>query len=341
MTVSLSTSSYNTAAQCLKRYEYRNVHNLVPRPRDQKAALRRGIWIHRLLEVYYSGQGEWEIELFALEQWAREHGVEEKAINEVSTETRTIFENYLNFWAKNGTADDQWEPVAQEQAITVSLNGLEIRATIDLIVRNRRGLWIVEHKSTSQIPSAIWRAIDPQTLIQLFVAIYSGVYPGVQGIIFNYLSTKLPKVPQVKGDGRFYANTATTTAEQFEQAKIEVLTKWEGPASEMYRYLDEQRAKLVRDGEFYQRYPVERPPGMLRETLLDLYAIAAEIEQAQRTGHYRRAFHPITCERFCDYSRLCAAEYILGGPSETNRETDFVIETEDLRWMGRKEIGIG
>ena len=60
--LSLSSSAYRDASNCLKRYQYRWLDNLVPVPRDAKPALRRGIWLHRTLELHDLGE-PWEAEL--------------------------------------------------------------------------------------------------------------------------------------------------------------------------------------------------------------------------------------------------------------------------------------
>ena len=93
-------------------------------------------------------------------------------------------------------------------------------------------------------------------------------------------------------------------------------------------------AKHVSDSYYYQHYSVIRPIDNIRETIKDLKDVLWSIEQAERTGYYRRAFNVITCRRFCSYANLCAIEYVTGRPNEEMRRTDFVQETPEIRGEG-------
>lgn len=333
----LSTSSLNEAAQCLKRYEYHHIDHLVPKPSRLPAAMRRGTWLHRAIEAYHQGKNPQEA-LKPMVEWALNHGIEQEQIQEMFKDVSRIFNGYVQYWK---TQPDPWEFVLAERPLLIEGKTHTLQATVDLVVKDRLGTWIVEHKSTVDIPPASWRAVDPQTAIQYAACKLSDdpVLQGVDGIIFNYLKTSDPGVPRFKiKDGEPYANMAITTSKVWDEAvrtNEHVLEHMEDDGYQ--EKLAAWRNEYVQDGAFYQRYRVLRPDGNIQETFKDVESILAAIVEAQRTGHWHRSFHVLTCRRFCNYSDLCVVEYTSGQKSETLRDELFVQETPDIRWEGRIE----
>lgn len=333
--VSLSTSAFNCYSQCPKRYEYQHVDHLVPVPRNVRPVIRRGIWIHAALEEYHKGN-QWGLVLGKMSHWAEQHGVPEDQLNTIYREVDDIMQGYIAYWEKYGTP---YKTIATEKKLEwTTKSGDVLSATLDMLAEDRDGLWIWEHKSTSEIPPASWRAIDPQTMIQVMVAIANGL--NVVGVRFNYLWTKPPSRPRVKKNGEFYANAegTKTTSIVWDEIAVEHATLarqagWDGERIQAYQA--EWRDKLVNDGAFYQRYDVYRSPANIRETAKDLQTVLRELKASLETGSFRRAFHVTGCRRFCSYSDLCVLEYVRGGKVEEVRSLDYVVETPEIRSEGR------
>lgn len=310
----LSSTSLADASKCLKAFDYKWNQRLAPRPRDFRPVMRRGIWLHKCLEEINRGN-DWRAAITPMKAWGLEHGVDEAQLDEIEAETIEIIEGYLDYWSTRG---GQWKAHAIELPLQLKLGSHVLQATVDRIAENEQGLWIWEYKSTAKIPSSSWRSVDPQTALQFFLARQAGY--DVQGIIFDYLVTSLPELPRWKKDGTLYANCGQTTNRRFSGGANKAT--YDG-----IEIRDEKGDfdKLVNDSLFYQRYPVFRPEGTIRETMRDIVQLVRDLESAQATGHYRRSFSLLTCPRFCAYQELCAAEYGLGREAQTLRQELFVL----------------
>jgi hypothetical protein len=312
----LSTTAFNDASLCLKKYEYRWIHNLIAKPSGVSQPMRRGIWIHRALEVFDQG-GDWQRALLECRHWAVERGVEEEKASEVFAECVLLVQGYIDFWK-----DDTWEFVSSEERLVHQLNAdLTLSATLDLLVKWRGGFWLVERKSTGDIPNASWRTVDPQTMIQFALCHLSEKY-NVQGVIFDYILTKPAAVPRIKKDGKLYANTSPTTSVAWEQA----VRQEQVALRPMDSWLD-RRSEFVRDGLWYQRYPVFKFDAAVKSTFDDLSGIVDRLRRAEAAGVYSRLNYLPICKRMCTYSSLCAHEYSTGHPAELLRRDNFDLDT--------------
>lgn len=312
----LSSTIYADASQCLKKFEYRWRDKLVPAPKNVNTRMRAGIWIHKCLEEYHQGHN-WVSALVDMVEWASSHGVDEEKVQEIYAEVKDIMQGYIDFYRDKplGTVLAAEYPVVYDFG-----NGAGIRATVDLIVQNAEGVWIVEHKSTSEIPPASWRSVDPQTALQFWLCHATGQFKP-DGIIFNYLLTKKPAEPRWKKDGTLYANATPTTSAAFNRG-LQALG-YERPVG--HNLTD--RAALVNDALFYRRFPVMRPEDNVRSTMQDIIATLRDVRAAEAAGWYRRSFHVLTCRRFCPYAELCVHEMSIGKESSTLRSELFQIDT--------------
>lgn len=195
----LSTTAINEASLCLKRYEYHYVAGLVPKADRVSPALRRGIWVHAALaEVarrFPTGGLSSEVDsavessLDMCMSWAERHGADPAVLERMRDECRDVLRNYFAYWGPDGS----WGTilaVEEPLVLTVGDPPIALRATVDKIVRRPGGdVWIIEHKTTSRIPTATWRAVDPQTAIQIALAATQEQYKDIRGIIFDYIQT--------------------------------------------------------------------------------------------------------------------------------------------------------
>lgn len=320
----LSTTAYGQASSCLRKYQYAQVDKLVPKYDLLAPNIRKGIWMHALLAAYHNG-GDVTQELTRLVDWATSNGIAAEKIEEASLFCSNLIGQYTDYY-EDPSRLEKWEVISTEYPYTLELPkiGVTLRATVDMVIKNNRGIFIVEHKTTSDIPNPNWRAVDPQTMLQLILVQKAGIQ--VDGVLFNYLLTKEPPVPRVTKDGLFYKTELTTTTAAFEKAWPEVRAKWKGTFGEMEKYKDEEMARMVNDSAWFQRYYVFRPDEALVETLKDVAGVIRMVKQAEEAGHYPRNFHIITCQRFCSYSELCVTEYIHGRKAEGLRQEMFQID---------------
>ena len=330
-TLSISSTGLSDAATCLAKYRYHLVDHLISRPENISKPIRRGIWLHRCLQDHHCGR-DWQKSLARLMGQALEWKLDADAMQEIYDECRLLMLSYVGFWR-----DDNWKIVADEQEYRATFGDVELRATIDTAVRiPGHGLVIVEHKSTSDIPPAAWRAVDPQTALQIILMGANGLR--VDEVLFNYIDTS-PKVPRVTEKRAFHASTGVTTTAHFDQAAAELDAKIRRFAADLSApatvfdpdyetYVKDKRAEYVNDEKFFQRYYVKREPALLRETLLDVRGLVDRIQRAEAMGHYPRSLNVFTCKScFYNHAALCPTEYVKGAPSEVLRTEQFQLDT--------------
>lgn len=323
----LSTTGFNDASMCMRRYYYHHVVGLTPKPDRVHPRVRRGLWIHKAIADHYRGK-DWRASIADAAAWVVERGVPQDVSQSIADECVRILEAYFTHWKEVGD-DDGWTILAVEEPLYLDLaKGVRLRATVDAVIKRRNGgTWIVEHKTTSDIPSPSWRAIDPQTAIQ--VAAAEPRFGRVEGIIFDYILTRKPPSPKLSG-GRLTLSSPTskTTSAVFEVAAERLRRLWEGDEARVEEIIDRSRKEIVDDGVYFQRYEVHRPQEAVDAILIDAAALVAEIKRAHASGVWRRNIHIISCQRFCPYSRLCAAELVMGRECHGMREMEFDIGAE-------------
>ncbi|HEY1295438.1 MAG TPA: PD-(D/E)XK nuclease family protein [Chloroflexota bacterium] len=334
--ISLSSSAYRDASNCLKRYQYRWLDNLVPIPRDQKPALRRGIWLHRTLELIDRGES-WDTELQRMAAWALDQGVEEQKVNDLVGEVADITRQYTAFWDEKW-AQNQWYLEDTEKVVAFSPTpGVKLTATVDVLKRDQQGrLWIWERKTLAEIPDSDWRCVDPQTMLQMVLL---RTQEPVQGVVFDYVCTKNPPRLRVKKGGLLYSgdDERQTTALRLAEALPEIKAKWEPnlnfESPEAYvRWL---YGRVVNDAAWFQRYPTLRDNEHLVENMRDVADTTRNIIAAHHRGHFPRAWNPLTCPLFCPYMRLCANEFQTGHRNEMMRRENFTEATQEMWDQGR------
>ena len=323
----ISSTTYVSARSSLAAYNYKHNLHLVPKPSEIATVLRNGIWIHACLDSFHK-KGDYAAVLDALCAWAIEHGISDEKIEEHKKKTHDIMLGYQNFY----WGQDKWKVIATEEHLEAEIGGVVVTCTLDMrIMHPQYGHMIVEHKSTGEIPSPSWRTVDPQTAIQLWVASQHTFKEGpINGVLFNYLLTKEPAVPQVKKDGEFYANAfdRTTTTASFDKAAKKIKDIWDeqGRGAEADEYIEKGRAVMVNDARFYQRFPILKPDNVIKNTMLDVAMTVGWIRACERTGHWPCQHSALDMKRFCSYGRLCVQEYALGKPSHL-RDEEYVIDT--------------
>jgi hypothetical protein len=332
--VSLSTTAFNDAARCLKRYEYRWVENLVPKPRDVRPAMRRGVWLHRCLQLHDQGE-MWTGELALMGRWAVDHGVPESDVLQTMRETYELVQDYIAYWAGHEESPGPWRTDATEVKVDWEPQpGVRLTSTIDCLKRDASGkLWIWERKSTADIPDSNWRGVDPQTMLQYIEARARGLQ--ITGIVFDYISTRPGTAPRVTQKGALYKGDEDKQVRGRAWAQTEQELRAKGAAES---YIDEMRSRIVSDGSWFQRYYTFRPDDNAMLTLRDVSETLRHVARARQANYYPRSINLLDCRLFCPYGKLCMREYALGRKSEAYREEYMTPGTDDLYYMGRTDV---
>jgi len=190
----ISTNSMmSTFRRCPKQAEFK--YHLRLKPKLLGTPLKRGKWIHELLEYYHSGQ-DWRALHTKLSAKFDELMDEEKEYyGDMPTEILLIMESYIWHYKL-----DTW--IVHEVEITLETefpDGTIFRGKADALIENQFGLWLVDHKSHKSLPNFDYRLLDTQSALYTWAAKRSGI--PVNGFIWNYLRWKPASVPTLIKDG--------------------------------------------------------------------------------------------------------------------------------------------
>lgn len=304
--ISVSWSEAKTRQRCEKQWAYKYLDDL--EPKAKKRAPYLGNWLHRALETHY-GQGDWKIghkeylkewnSLFEeeREELSKKHGPLPQAV-------RRIIKSYLWYWKHDG-----WKVLAAEYEFEIEIgffkvNGVKVivqaKGKIDLIIEDDEGnRWVIDHKSTSQIPDQnAFHAMDPQ--LMLYPVGAKPKFGRIVGIIYNYIKSKPPTIPQLtKKTGQISRRQIVT---DYPTALKFLKDNGYDPAD----FSDFLRP-LRRESRLLKRYRLPRERKVTEQILKDFIATAREIYLSRkRTSHVRNITKD--CRTMCAFHDLCRGE---------------------------------
>lgn len=306
---------------CPKAAQYKYAERLKPRSvtsRDQP--LKRGTWVHELLEAYYKG-----------DDWRKTHAdntrkfnmlldEEKESLGDLPTECLRLMRSYLwHYGANEADPYHGWEVLGTEVTFDAvwpdSEDGNDIyRCRVDLVVRDRYGLLIVDHKTHKTLPDLTFRLLDAASPLYLWAARENG--HDVRGFLWNYIKVKAPTKPKMAYVG--------TTRERLSTQAID--TDWPTYARAIKEYGLDHTAEPYRTRLRQlkaQRWNQDQPqtsPFFRREVLeKDDDMIARVVATSMRTRDRLHADYDDyeLVERssgrhctWCSFSGLCGAEML-------------------------------
>lgn len=326
--VEISWSEVKTFQRCPKQHEYKYVQGLVPKKKSRP--LYVGNWIHRALETYLK-QGDWRIGyreyLADYDKLFDEEKAELDKKGRLPDLIKRVIQSYLWYYRSDG-----WRTVMVERKFKtppIKYRGLKvvIKGIIDLVVEveDENGeIWVVDHKTASQIPDPnSFHAMDPQLMIYPWAV---KVVPELKkelngriprGVVYDYIQSKPPSIPQMTPKtgkiSRRKIKTDYPTLAKFLRENGEDLEDW----VHILR-------PLRRQSPFLRRYKLPREDKVTQEVLRDVLEVAYHIATDERRSR------TITreCRTMCPYHDLCRNE-LNGFDTALQRTTQFTIREED------------
>lgn len=301
-------SMLKTFRRCPKQAEFKYVHRL--KPRMLGSPLKRGTWVHSLLEEHHSGR-DWRIVHAKLStQFDNLFDEEKDYYGDMPTEIKVIMESYE--WHYK---DDPWKVLETEFQIETEFpDGTIYRGKVDALIENSFGIWVVDHKTHKVLPDQNFRLLDAQSALYLWACLRNKI--PVQGFIWNYVRWKAPGIPEpIKNNSRLSKTITDTDYPTLYRA----LKKYQ--AERDYKITAEDRAWLARlkaqryspgnpqESSFFRRDTLEKDNAMLKRVALGNYVTS-------RRMHSYNFTNPDAVERVvergcgfsCSYTDICAAE---------------------------------
>lgn len=297
---------------CPRQTLYKQVDRLKPRVIGQP--LKRGTWMHLLLEEHHSGRDWRKVHAALCAQFAELMDEEKDYYGDLPRECERMMEAYV--WHYKA---DPWKVHEVEYTLEAEFpDGTLYRGKVDAIVENQFGLWIADHKTHGNLPDHTFRLLDAQSALYLWAAYKMGI--PVQGFIWNYIRTKAPSVPAMLKNGSRLSKRLGDTDYLTFTREVKRLQREEGyrirrDDVEMQRRL---RAQAYVPGEpqlspFFRRDVLEKDDAMIKRVASEAYHTAKRMASypfQQRDIVERNV--TTTCSRFCGYRDLCTVELIGG-----------------------------
>ncbi len=291
--------------RCKRQYDYKFVQGLVPKRTG--LPLKRGSWLHELLEAKYTTGGwrakheELSTEFMRLFEEEREYYGDLPAICE------HLMESY-DFYYRVEDEDLRWYSIEKDYEVEMP-HGHTLRFRIDGLVEDSWGIWLAEHKSHKTLPEDDYRFIDMQTARYVWgVQKVEGIE--LTGVLWNYICTTEPKKPKILKSGALSSRKIRTDLFTF------VTTLRENDLDP--RDYRDDILRLKHHNEFFMRQRVPKPKKVIETLVKDAIITADEIE---------RGFSPVrsidrSCSYMCPFLNLCITD-LYGGDSREIIETQY------------------
>lgn len=305
--VAIRQSSIKLWRRCRQAYYYKEVEGI--QKKTTPIALKRGTILHQAIEAYYTGKS-WEDAIYKFKTEYDNLMEEEKEYyGDLPGECYRIMSGYIKLYDK-----------LPEKALAVELdfsdNPVEVfpqiylKGKIDLILENKKGVWVVEHKSHKRLPSESDRFIDLQTAVYVTVAEKLGYK--IDGVLWDYLRTKPPTIPEVLVSGKGISKNKRIDTD-YDTYLATILAHGFNPKD----YADQ--LERVKNNPFYLRRYMPKSQRVIRGLLNELRITALEIEKLKMFPY--RNIDKMVC-RGCQYRSLCEAE-LLGLDSSLIRKAEY------------------
>lgn len=208
--------------------------------------------------------------------------------------------------------------------------GIVFTGHIDKMPRDPQGrVWDMDHKTHKKIPDAEDRLADLQQVFYVWAAPLSG-YPKLAGVIWDYIRTKPPAVPELLKSGELSKRKNIDTDYE---TYLNAILEHELDVGDYKEILNELKPRGYMD--FFQRVQLPSPPkSMVEQVVRDAVLSSQEIRQKGGTSKVRSM--TFQCKQ-CEFFELCQAEF-RGLDSEFIRKTCYETNKEPKHDHSQEEI---
>lgn len=318
-------SMIKTMRQCPRQAGFKYVDRL--KPRMLSKPLKRGTWMHYLLEEHHAGR-DWEAMHRSLTTKYNELFDEEKDLyGDLPKECFQLMESYI--WHYK---DDPWKVLETEFTVETEFpDGRLYRGKVDALVETQHGLYIVDHKTHGKLPGHNFRLLDNQSALYLWAALRMKI--PVEGFIWNYLRTKGMSEPTLLQSGARLSKRMGDTDWLTYTRAIKRLKEERGYKITQADVAFAARLKAQRyvpgepqTSEFFRRNTLEKDRAMLRRVATAAYHTSKRMHEYpwENVDAIERNVDSFKCERFCGYADICSME-LIGGNTAFLRKNNFKV----------------
>jgi hypothetical protein len=319
-TMLLTHSSIAAFKTCRRRYKYRYVDGI--EQKDRPIFFDFGTAVHLALAGHYKGDKP-DVVLQAVDQYFADNqpGIDDPERIGKWNEARELVMGMFNGYIQRYPSET-FKPLVIEREFNLPIldvrgekyEGIRLAGKVDMVAEEN-GLWVVEHKSASQISTAYKRKLTLDAQSMLYLEAMEREYgKRFNGVIYNVLAKAIPEMPAVlKKGGLSQAKSQNTTPELYLKAIADNGLN-QADYTEFLAYLEANRK------EFFYREYLTFSDEEREEWRRELWQIAHDIERATETDSFYR--NTAACVGFgtCPYFDVCTAP-----------DKDFVIDNSYVK----------
>lgn len=302
--------------RCPKQYEYKYISKL--QRKKPAPPLIRGTIIHEMLAVRAIPGAMTPKKVLA--NYEEKYGTLFREERETYGETflediKRIYEGYLRQYGSD--EDIEWE--ASEEFVSTDIgNGIIYQGHLDkrLVTLKDNRRWVMDHKTHRNIPTEEQRFNDYQILLYLWA--YNREHPTkkADGIIWDYIRTKPPTIPeQLKAGGLSIAKNCDTDYYTY----VKELSRLRLDPALYQQYLVELKKRSA--NKFYQRVFLPAPSKAMVDQVVQDFTQTSMIMHGLQV-YPRNATRDCS---WCEYYRLCNAE-LRGLDSDFVRKSEYDVK---------------
>lgn len=315
--MSVSFSRIKLWRRCHRAHYYRYFEKL--RKVKPPAPLIRGTICHEMIDTHTNGGKVSSV----IQKYKASHGKifeEEREIyGDMLFECFEIVKGYLARWKDDGLTRIKIGKTRAEFEVDIPLiPGVRFKGKIDEIDEDQKSrIFYTDHKTAKKIPDEDARFNDYQILLYGWAGPQAGM-PKPDGVMWDYLRTKLPVIPETLKNGGLTKRKNIDTTYDVYMSEIERLKLDPKGYQEILDMLKDEGSD-----NFYRRIWLPFSNKTMVETVVkEIKFVAKEIQERGPTSNDRAMDR--SC-KWCQYYLLCSAE-LRGLDSDFIREHEFYKE---------------
>lgn len=326
MTLEVSQSTMKSWRRCHMQYNYRFVQ--VIRRKRPTLQLIRGTMLGQCFDAFAENRlakkklTTQKLVSTTLAPYAKAYGKmfneEKEYYGDILSEVERIALRYDQIYSGDGltylTSSETKKPY--ELRVEVDLApGIIFTGSIDKMPKDKHGrVWDMDHKSHKVIPDAENRFSDLQQVFYMWAMPLCG-YPKPTGVIWDYVRTKPPAIPEQLKNGELTKRKNIDT--DYDTYMAEIVRLGLNP-KDYKEVLDILKPRGTMD--FFQRVQLPAPsPTLVKNVVEDAKATALEIQRIGGKSTVRSINRDC---KSCEFYELCQAEF-RGLDSSFIRKTQY------------------
>lgn len=314
MAITVSQSKIKTWRRCRRAYHYKYIEKLEPRRKARPLVF--GSIVHEMIEAN-AGSIDW---MTVGEKYRKEvkklFSAERDDYLQIIEDAEMLMEEYFEYYKNDKMKFVAIKGKMAEHEFEVQIaKGVNLKGKIDAVMQSKdKRIWLTEHKSHKEIPGEDVRFRDLQTIMYDRVLPELGIKK-VDGVLWDYIRSKAPPVPELLKDGSLSKRKIDTFAAVYEATVLRHKLK-------VKDYQDIIDSLEGNEKNFFKRVYMPINRAMSKELVDEFVQTAREVEEKAGKDKTRNLTRDCS---WCSYELLCKTE-LTGGDAESVRKREYKVE---------------